>query len=68
MLSSAFALSQLVFVVHLAVAPELSTEVQSQPGCHRDLHILALKMQLIRCQIYIQATDLEFFKGIDAGH
>lgn len=57
-----------MFVVQLAAAPELSPEVQSQPGCHRDLHILALKMQLITCQIYIPATDLELFKGIDAGH
>lgn len=56
-----------MFVVHLAATPELSTEVQSQPGCCRDLHILALKMQLMRCHIYIQASDLEFFKGIDAG-
>lgn len=52
----------------MAAAPGLSTEVQSQPGCCRDLHILALKVQLIRCQIYIHATDLEFFKGIDVGH
>lgn len=57
-----------MFVVHLAAAPELSAEVQNQPGCPSDLHMLALKMQLIRCQIYIQVTDLEFFKGIDAGH
>lgn len=40
----------------------------AEPACRRDLHILALKMQLIRCQIYTQATDLEFFKGMDAGH
>lgn len=31
-------------------------------------NILALKMQLIRCHIYIQATNLEYFEGIDTGH
>lgn len=36
----------------------------AEPACCRDLHILAVKMQLIRCQIYIQAKDLEFFKGM----
>lgn len=29
---------------------------------------LALKMQLIRCHIYTEAKNQEFFKGRDAGH